>query len=73
MKNFRQIILGILLILSIFVLGFGIDLLLISGIYWLLAMLLGFAFSWRYALAIIIIVIVVQSFLKGIFKNNKNN
>lgn len=73
MKNFGAIILGILCILGVIILGFGLDLLFVAGIYWLLATLLGFAFSWKYALAITIIVIIVQSFLKGIFKNNKDN
>ena len=72
MKTFGKIILGILGFVGILALVFGLNLLFVAGAYWLICLILGLSFSWKYAIVFTIILLVLESFLKASTKKNNN-
>ena len=72
MKTFGKIMLGILAFVGILTLVFGLNLLFVAGAYWLICLILGLSFSWKYAIVFTIILLVLESFLKASAKKNNN-
>ena len=72
MKTFGKIMLGILAFVGILALVFGLNLLIVAGAYWLICLILGLSFSWKYAIVFTIILLVLESFLKASAKKNNN-
>lgn len=72
MKTFGKIMLGILAFFGILALVFGLNLLIVAGAYWLICLILGLSFSWKYAMVFTIILLVLESFLKASAKKNNN-
>lgn len=72
MKTFGKIMLGILAFVGILALVFGLNLLIVAGAYWLICLILGLSFSWKYAMVFTIILLVLESFLKASAKKNNN-
>lgn len=72
MKTFGKIMLGILAFVGILTLVFGLNLLIVAGAYWLICLILGLSFSWKYAMVFTIILLVLESFLKASAKKNNN-
>ena len=72
MKTFGKIMLGILAFVGILALIFGLNLLIVAGAYWLICLILGLSFSWKYAMVFTIILLVLESFLKASAKKNNN-
>ena len=72
MKTFGKIMLGILAFVGILALVFGLNLLIVAGAYWLICLILGLSFSWKYATVFTIILLVLESFLKASAKKNNN-
>lgn len=72
MKTFGKIMLGILGFVGILALVFGFNLLFVAGAYWLICLILGLSFSWKYTVVFTIILLVLESFLKASAKKNNN-
>lgn len=72
MKTFGKIMLGILAFVGILALVFGLNLLIVAGAYWLICLILGLSFSWKYAMVFTIILLVLESFLKASAKKSNN-
>ena len=72
MKTFGKIMLGVFAFVGILALVFGINLLFVAGAYWLICLILGLSFSWKYAMVFTIILLVLESFLKASAKKNNN-
>ena len=72
MKTFGKIMLGVFAFVGILALVFGLNLLFVAGAYWLICLILGLSFSWKYAMVFTIILLVLESFLKASAKKNNN-
>ena len=72
MKTFGKIMLGVFAFVGILALVFGLNLLFVAGAYWLICLILGLSFSWKYATVFTIILLVLESFLKASAKKNNN-
>ena len=72
MKTFGKIMLGVFAFVGILALVFGLNLLFVAGAYWLICLILGLSFSWKYAIVFTIILLVLESFLKASAKKNKD-
>ena len=72
MKTFGKIMLGVFAFVGILALVFGLNLLFVAGAYWLICLILGSSFSWKYAMVFTIILLVLESFLKASAKKNNN-
>ena len=72
MKTFGKIMLGVFAFVGILALVFGLNLLFVAGAYWLICLILGLSFSWKYAIVFTIILLVLESFLKASAKKNNN-
>ena len=65
MKAIFEVLIGIIVVLGVYAISFGITGLIIKGVCWAF----GLAFSWRLAFGIWLIMILV----KGLFDGSKNN
>lgn len=72
MKTFGKIMLVVLAFVGILALVFSLNLLIVAGAYWLICLILGLSFSWKYAMVFTIILLVLESFLKASAKKNNN-
>ena len=72
MKTFGKIMLGVFAFVGILALVFGLNLLFVAGPYWLICLILGLSFSWKYAIVFTIILLVLESSLKAPAKKNNN-
>ena len=73
MKTFGKIMGIVIAATMIIAIGFGLELLAVSGIYWIICALLGWTFCWKYAIVATIILLAISSFFRGILKSGKKD
>lgn len=73
MKTFGKIMGIVIAAIVIIAIGFGLELLAVSGIYWIICALLGWTFCWKYAIVATIILLAISSFFRGILKSGKKD
>lgn len=73
MKIFGKIMGIVIAAIMIIAISFGLELLAVSGIYWIICALLGWTFCWKYAIVATIILLAISSFFRGILKSGKKD